>query len=102
MPPAMLVSSCQDLLCRQLALAQFPHPPTVDLVERAEIINHYADSLSEDYLTVASAAAQTWYSPRQPDPHEAEQVLAATARFQLKIKPFIRLADQNRRPRCAK
>ncbi|MGI5924819.1 MAG: transglutaminase-like domain-containing protein [Lentisphaeria bacterium] len=102
MPPAMLVSSCQDLLCRQLALAQFPHPPTVDLVERAEIINHYADSLSEDYLTVASAAAQTWYSPRQPGPHEAEQVLAATARFQLKIKPFIRLADQNRRPRCAK
>lgn len=102
LPPAMLVSSCQELLCRLLALAQFPHPPTVDLIERADFISQYADNLSEDYLTVAAAAAQTWYSPRQPDPQHAEQVLAATARFQLKIKPFIRLAAQNRRPRCAK
>jgi hypothetical protein len=102
LPPCELISSCQELICRQLALAQFPHPPGLDLIERAENIAYYADNLSEDYLTVASAAAQTWYSPRKPDQERAASVLAATARFQHKIKPFIRLAAENRRPRCAK
>ncbi len=83
------IEACQKLIANWLDLAGLKRQPARDLLEHAAMVQQRLPVLTEEYIFIAECAAETWYSPHQPDPSLSERVLQHTARFRRKISPFL-------------
>lgn len=83
------ITACQHLNNELLDLAAFRRPPLSDVEERADALPDIAAPLTKDYLVVANAALNCWYSPHPPEQKVTAKVLESTASFMNNIKPFL-------------
>ncbi|MBR4674378.1 MAG: hypothetical protein IKP00_07935 [Victivallales bacterium] len=79
------ISACQKLNNELLALAGFHAAPSSDLLERGKLFPAGTEPLQKDYLFVAQAAFDLWYSDHVPPEALAREVQEATRRFRENI-----------------